>query len=210
VARDYVRQLPTYAAGPVQPNAGLRRLHIDPILLVLLACISGFGLVVLFSAAGSDFDLLKRQGIYLSLGFAVMIVAAQFNLDTYRRWAPAIYLFALLLLILVMLVGTGAKGAQRWLSLGGFRFQPSEIMKLSMPLALAAYLSAVDLPPRLIVIGMALALIGIPALLIGQQPDLGTALLIAVSGFFVLFMAGISWRLLASAVVLVLLSIWPM
>jgi rod shape determining protein RodA len=102
-----------------------------------------------------------------------------------------------------------AKGAQRWLSIGGFRFQPSEIMKLVVPMAVAWYLADRILPPRFKYVIAALVMLGLPALLILQQPDLGTALLIAASGLFVLFMAGIGWRYIVGAVVLAIASAWP-
>jgi rod shape determining protein RodA len=109
-----------------------------------------------------------------------------------------------------MLVGVGAKGAQRWLDLGGFRFQPSEILKLVLPLTIAGYLADRSLPPRLLHICVCLGLIGLPAVLILRQPDLGTALLIAASGLFVLFMAGLGWRYIFGAVALAFASAWPM
>jgi len=210
MARDYVRQLPDSSAGLARRPAGLARWHIDPILLLLLVALSGFGLLVLYSASGSDLDLMRRQVTFLLLGAVTMVVAAQIGLDRYRRWVPLFYLLGLILLVLVMVAGTGAKGAQRWLSVGGFRFQPSEIMKLTVPLTLAAFLGAQGLPPRLPHVGVALALIALPVLLIAQQPDLGTALLIAMSGLFVLFMAGMSWRLIVGTAMVALASIWPL
>jgi len=108
-----------------------------------------------------------------------------------------------------MLVGVGAKGAQRWLEIRGFRFQPSEIMKLMVPMAVAWYLADRILPPRFNAVLIALVLVGIPAVLILQQPDLGTALLIAASGLFVLFVAGIGWRYIFGAVILAVASAWP-
>jgi rod shape determining protein RodA len=208
--RDYVRQLPDSSTALAQRPSGFTRWHIDPVLLLLLITLSGFGLLVLYSASGSDTGLIRRQVTFLLLGTATMVVAAQIGLDRYRRWVPLFYLLGLVLLVLVMVAGTGAKGAQRWLSVGGFRFQPSEIMKLTVPLTLAAFLAARGLPPRLLHVGAALALIAVPALLIGQQPDLGTALLITMSGLFVLFMAGMSWRLIIGTVILALASIWPL
>ena len=115
-----------------------------------------------------------------------------------------------ILLVAVMFAGVGAKGAQRWLEVGGFRFQPSEILKLVLPLTLAWYLADRTLPPRLFHILVCLGILGIPAVLILKQPDLGTALLIAASGLFVLFMAGMGWRYILGAVVLAVASAWPM
>ena len=125
------------------------------------------------------------------------------------RWAPWLYLIGIGTLVAVMLVGVGAKCAQRWLEIGGFRFQPSEIMKLVVPMAVAWYLADRILPPRFFYIMGGLFLLGLPAVLILQQPDLGTALLIAASGVFVLFMAGIGWRYMFGAVGLVVGSAWP-
>jgi rod shape determining protein RodA len=109
----------------------------------------------------------------------------------------------------VLYLGVGAKGAQRWLEISGFRFQPAEIMKLVVPLTLAWYLSERLLPPRFKYVVGSLMLLGLPAVLILRQPDLGTALLIAASGIFVLFMAGIGWRYIVGAVVATAASAWP-
>jgi rod shape determining protein RodA len=138
-----------------------------------------------------------------------MLMAAQIGLQRYERWAPWLYGVGVASLIAVVFVGVGAKGAQRWLEIAGFRFQPAEIMKLVVPLTLAWYLSERILPPRLKYIIGSLVLLGVPAVLILRQPDLGTALLIAASGLFVLFMAGISWRFIFGAVVMAIMSAWP-
>ena len=124
------------------------------------------------------------------------------------RWAPWFYLVGVALLVAVIFVGVGAKGAQRWLDLGGFRFQPAEIMKLAVPMTVGWYLSERILPPRFKYIAASLFIIAIPAVLILRQPDLGTALLIAVSGMFVVFMAGIGWRYIVGAVVVAFASAW--
>jgi rod shape determining protein RodA len=143
------------------------------------------------------------------VGYVIMILGAQVSLQRYMRWAPWLYLLGVGTLLGVMFFGVGAKGAQRWLSIGGFRFQPSEIMKLVVPMAVAWYLADRILPPRFKFVIISLALLGLPALLILQQPDLGTALLIAASGLFVLFMAGIGWRYVFGAVLLAVASAWP-
>jgi rod shape determining protein RodA len=136
-------------------------------------------------------------------------MGAQVSLQQYARWAPWLYLGGVALLVAVILVGVGAKGAQRWLEIGGFRFQPSEIMKLVVPLAVAGFLSGRVLPPRFLYVIGALVLLGLPATLILRQPDLGTALLIAASGLFVMFLAGIGWLYIFGAVVLAVASAWP-
>jgi rod shape determining protein RodA len=159
----------------------------------------GFGLFVLYSASGKDVDYVMRQLVRMVTGFGVLIVLAQVTPRLLIRWAPWLYAISVLLLVAVILVGVGAKGAQRWLALPGFRFQPSEIMKLILPLMVAGYLSVRPLPPSFKHCFIALVLIGVPTVLIMKQPDLGTSLLIAASGVFVLLFSGIRWRYIFSA-----------
>lgn len=207
---DYVRQMPHHGSREMarRPSAALR-FHIDIPLLFLLLLLTGYGLFVLYSASGQNMGAVVRQGRYFALAYVLMILGAQISLQRYARWAPWFYLGGVALLVGVMFAGVGAKGAQRWLDLGGFRFQPSEIMKLALPLAVSWFLADRILPPRFVHILGALAIVGVPALLILQQPDLGTALLVSASGLFVLFMAGIGWRYLFGAVVLAIASAWP-
>tara|TARA_R110001599_G_scaffold351822_1_gene584826 strand:+ start:162282 stop:163424 length:1143 start_codon:yes stop_codon:yes gene_type:complete len=207
---DYLRQMPHQGSADLasRPSA-ISRFHIDIPLLVLLLALTAYGLVVLYSGSGKDMGAVVRQGRYFLLAYVIMFVVAQLSMARIMRWAPWLYAAGLATLVAVMLVGVGAKGAQRWLSLGGFRFQPSEIMKLVLPLTVAWYLADRTLPPRFLHILAALVLIGLPAALILQQPDLGTALLIAASGLFVLFMAGMGWRYIFGAVVVAVASAWP-
>jgi rod shape determining protein RodA len=207
---DYVRQLPHQgSADMARPPSAATRFHIDVPLLLLLTALTLYGLFVLYSASGQDTGAVVRQGRYFVVGYVIMILSAQVSLERYMRWAPWLYLVGIGTLVAVMFFGVGAKGAQRWLSIGGFRFQPSEIMKLVVPMAVAWYLADRILPPRFKYVIAALVMLGLPALLILQQPDLGTALLIAASGLFVLFMAGIGWRYIVGAVVLAIASAWP-
>nr|WP_242634272.1 rod shape-determining protein RodA [Marinobacter salicampi] len=171
--------------------------HLDPILLVLLIGLVGFGLVILYSGGDGRIELVKGQGVRIALAFLVMVVFAQLDPAVYRRWAPWLYLVGMAGLVAVLLTGVGAKGAQRWLALPGLpRFQPSELMKLVVPMMAAWYLSRHFLPPRLSRVALALVLVFIPMGLIVKQPDLGTSLLVVASGVFVVFFAGISWRVL--------------
>jgi len=167
------------------------------------------GLFVLFSASDGDWDTVTRQIRNFVVGFGVLLVVAQVRLDTVQRWAPALYLAALLLLLLIPFFGVGAKGAQRWLSLGFIRFQPSEIMKIAMPLMVAAWVVRHALPPRPSTTVTALLIIALPAIAIATQPDLGTAILVAASGAFVVFMAGVSWWQIISGALAALACIWP-
>lgn len=185
------------------------RLHLDVVLLLPMLAIMTTGLFVLFSASDGDWDTVNRQIRNFVVGFAVLLVVAQFRLDTLQRWAPTLYLGALLLLLLVLFFGVGAKGAQRWLSLGFIRFQPSEIMKIAMPLMVAAWVVRHALPPRPSTTATALLIIVLPAAAIATQPDLGTAILVGASGAFVVFMAGVSWWQIFSGALAALVCIWP-
>lgn len=179
-----------------------QRLHIDfPLFFGILAlCV--IGLVVIYSAGGQDINLVYRQALKLLIALVGMVIVAQLPPAEIARWSFKLYLFGLILLVLVIFYGDVGKGAQRWLDLKIFRFQPSELMKLSVPMMIAFYLADKTLPPRFLRVATVCVLITIPVLLIAKQPDLGTALLVAAAGFSVLFIAGISWRLLISMGVL--------
>lgn len=184
-----------------QPLFGFLRLDL-PLLLGLL-CISGLSLVVLYSASGQDWPTLQKQIVRLSLAYFLMLVVAHIPPSTLRSWSPAIFIVCVLMLVAVLLVGVVGKGAQRWLSLGVIRFQPSEAMKLAAPMMVAWYMSQKPLPPTVWRSVIAMSIVLVPVVLIIKQPDLGTSLLVFAAGFFVLFLAGISWRLLFSVIGLV-------
>lgn len=185
-----------------------QRLHIDvPLLLGLLALL-GVSLVVLYSASGMHIDMLVRQLLRTGMAFVLMIVLAQLHPSFYVRWAPPAFALCIVLLLCVMVFGHIGKGAQRWLDLGFIKFQPSEFLKIIMPMTIAAYLSRQALPPRFKHVVIALVLVLLPTLQIAEQPDLGTAILVSVSGFFVIFLAGINWYLILAAV-LALASFLP-
>lgn len=179
------------------------RLHIDPWLLLLilvLAAVAGF---VLYSASGKSLAMVYRQAMHYAIGLAAMLFVAQLQPRFMERWLPPAYLLSVLLLVAVLLVGTEAKGAQRWLSIPGLlTFQPSEIMKLVMPMSVAWYLGRREMPPRFKHVCICLLIIFIPVLLILKQPDLGTTLLIAASGVFGLLLAGLRWRYILGALLL--------
>ena len=185
------------------------RLRLDVLLLLPMLAIMTTGLFVLFSASDGDWDTVNRQIRNFLIGLAVLMVVAQIRLDTLQRWAPALYLGALFLLLLVPFFGVGVKGAQRWLSLGFIRFQPSEIMKIAMPLMVAAWVVRYALPPRPTTTVTALLIIALPAAAIAIQPDLGTAILVGASGALVVFMAGVSWWQIFFGALAALACIWP-
>jgi len=184
---DFVRRI--QSPGGDRKKSGSA--HIDFPLSTLLIALCGLGLMVLYSAGGQDLAYVKRQATFMVLGFIIMFVVAQFEVRYWEKWAFVFYSLGLLLLIVVLFFGVGAKGAQRWLDIGFTRLQPAEFMKVGVPLMLAAYLSKRFIPPTLKHISWAMVMIMIPAALIMRQPDLGTALLVFVSGFFTLFLAGL-------------------
>ena len=181
----------------------MRKLNLDGQLLGGLLLICGLGLVVLYSAVGEDMGLLLQQCVRLFVAIVAMFVVAQLPPDVLRRWTPWGYLLGLGLLVLVLLLGEVGQGAKRWLDLG-IRFQPSEIMKLAVPMMAAWYLHDRQLPPKIGHMLIVAVLVIVPTALIAMQPDLGTALLIATAGFLVLVLAGMSLWLMA---VLCLMSV---
>jgi rod shape determining protein RodA len=206
---EYSRSLTDSHHGFARSKTPAERLHLDWVLLLPVLLIMVLGLFVLFSASDSDWGTVNRQLRNFIIGFGVLLAVAQVRVDTLQRWAPVLYLAALLLLLLVPFFGVGAKGAQRWLSLGFIRFQPSEIMKIAMPLAVAAWVVRRGLPPRPSVTLAAMVIIVVPAVAIAFQPDLGTAILVAASGFFVVFMSGISGIQILGGALVALAGIWP-
>lgn len=173
----------------------LRRLHIDGPLLGGLLLICGFGLFILYSAVGESNRLLLNQAVRLGVAFIAMIIVAQLPPGFLRRWTPWGYMAGLILLVLVLTKGDVGQGARRWLDLG-IRFQPSEAMKLGVPMMAAWYLHDRSIPPKLGQLATIAVMIVVPTFLIARQPDLGTALLIAASGVIVIVLAGMSFRLM--------------
>lgn len=179
----------------------LQNTHLDGWLMLGLLTLLTVSMIVLYSSGGQDFGLSIRQAIRMSIAFVIMFVIAQIHPDRLRNLAYWAYGFGLLLLVAVLLFGAIGKGAQRWLDLGFMRFQPSEIMKIAVPLLVAAYLSERPLAPSFFRLVMAMVIIAIPTVLIAKQPDLGTALLIASSGLIVIFLAGIPWKVIISFII---------
>jgi rod shape determining protein RodA len=172
------------------------RLHLDAPLLFALISVSILGLMVLYSAGGEDAGLIQRQLARLGIAFAVMFAVAQITPQVLQRVTPWVFVVGILLLLAVLVMGEVSGGAQRWLDLYLIRFQPSEMMKLAVPMMVAWYLADMRLPPNRYHLLAGGVIIAVPVLMIAKQPDLGTSLLIACSGFFVLFLAGLQWRLL--------------
>lgn len=196
--QDFVRSLPQYSG--TTPRARLRQIHLDPLMLLTLAAVIGIGLVVLYSAVDRNMDLFVNQLVRMGIAVMAMVVAAQLPPRFYLRWTPLFYVGGLIMLVLVLLVGVSAKGSQRWLDLPGLpRFQPSELMKVAVPMMVAWYFHDRPLPPRLRDIAAAALIIALPAGFIVVQPDLGTAILVAGAGVAVVLLAGLYWRWVAMA-----------
>ena len=180
--------------------------HLDPYLLLGLAVLSLLGLFILYSASNQNISMVLQQISRLAIAFAVMFVLAQIPPHRYQQWAPWIYLISVIFLVLVLLVGQWDHGARRWLGVGSVRFQPSEVMKISLPMMLAYYLNDHPLPPNIFTSIKTAILFVIPVLLTAREPDLGTAIVILGAGLFILLLAGMSWKLISGLLGLAILS----
>jgi rod shape determining protein RodA len=171
-------------------------LKIDGPLVVGLGLIAAFGLIVLYSASGQSTATVVRTVLRLVLGTVAMLLLARVNPNFLRRSTPWLYVVGVFLLLIVAAFGHTGLGAQRWLNLGLFRFQPSELMKLAVPMACAWYLQERALPPTLLSLVALAGLILLPVGLVALEPDLGTAALIAVAGALVIVLAGLRVRVM--------------
>ena len=183
-------------------------LRVDGPLLVGLGLIAAYGLVVLYSASGQSIRTVSAAGVRLVLGTIAMLALARVSPNFLRRASPWLFLFGTALLLSVDLIGYIGKGAQRWLDLGFIRFQPSELMKLAVPMMCAWYLHERPLPPSLTTLGVLAAMVFIPVALVVEQPDLGTGMLIAVGGLLVIVMAGLQFRIMGALALIGALGAW--
>ena len=208
MSQDFVRRMP-YGSSSLQRKSMIgEKLHLDVALILLLVLICSFGLVVLYSAVGRETAPLMSQLVKIGMATLAMLVMAQIAPVFYLRTAPWLYLLGLVMLVLVLFFGYEVNGSARWLRVPGvFTFQPAEIMKLMVPMILAWYFHDRHLPPRPKHLFWACVMIAIPVVLIGVQPDLGTALLIGAAGLLVILLAGISWRYVFAALGLGLMSL---
>ncbi|MEQ8858449.1 MAG: rod shape-determining protein RodA [Pseudomonadales bacterium] len=196
--QDFVRSLPEYSG--ISARARLRQLHLDPLMLLILAAVVALGLVVLYSAVDRNMALFDNQLLRIGIAVVAMVAAAQFRPRFYLRWTPVFYFLGLLMLVLVLVMGVTVKGSQRWLDLPGLpRFQPSEVMKVAVPMMVAWYFHDRPLPPSFSHLCVALLIIVVPAGCIVLQPDLGTGILVACAGMAVVVLAGLYWKWMAMA-----------
>jgi rod shape determining protein RodA len=186
----------------------LFELRIDGPLVVGLSLIAAYGLVVLYSASGQSMPTVLRTLARLLLGAIAMLLLARINPNFLRRSTPWVYAAGCLLLVVVAAIGHVGMGAQRWLNLGLFRFQPSELMKLAVPMMCAWYLHERALPPSVTSLAAMGTLILVPVALVAMQPDLGTAALIAIGGALVIVLAGLRLRVMAGLLALAAAAAW--
>lgn len=188
---------------PPEPTGGIfQKAHLDLPLLAGLLLLSAVGFIILYSAGGQKMDLVIRQATRLGVAYLTMLFLAQIHPRHLQRHSPLLFIIGIIFLLAVLVTGDIGKGAQRWLNLGFFRFQPSEMIKISTPMMIAWYLAEHRLPPHFKIVAKSCVLIAVPTLLIAKQPDLGTSLLVASSGLAVIFVSGLSWQFLISSLVI--------
>jgi rod shape determining protein RodA len=183
-------------------------LKLDGPLIIGLALVAVYGLIILYSASGQSSPTIYRTLGRLALGTIAMLVLAQVNPNFLRRTSPWLYAIGVFLLFIVYGMGHIGKGAQRWLDLGIIRFQPSELMKLAVPMTVAWFLHDRPLPPRWPTLLLLTAMILLPVGLVAIQPDLGTAALIAIAGALVIVMAGLSVRIMGGLLAIGVAGAW--
>ena len=176
-----------------------RALNLDVPLTLGLLALCAIGLMVVYSAGGASTDLVLRQATRMSIAFAAMVALANVPPHILRLWTPFLFGIGVALLLVVDIAGVVGKGAQRWLDLGFIRFQPSEMMKIVVPMTVAWYLHEKPLPPTFGQVLMSFGIVGVPVVMTAIQPDLGTALLIAAAGVFAVYCSGILWRYIIGA-----------
>jgi len=174
---------------------------LDLPLITAILMLLGLSVIVIYSAGSENTALLTRQSLRICFAIILMLVFCRVSSYSLMRWSPYVYGLGLILLFVVLGFGIIGKGAQRWIDLGFFRFQPAEIMKLAVPMMVAWVMTRSTLPPRLPYLIVSVVIVLLPTVLVVLQPDLGTAILIASTGVIVIFLAGVGWRLILSVTV---------
>ncbi len=200
---DFVRRIQSLGDRSDEKNL----LELDYFLIAILLSLCSVGVLIIYSAAGQDTFFVKRQLLFIAVGFGLMCIMAHLSPRVWDRWAPFLYAVGIVLLGMVLAFGVEANGARRWLNLGFTRLQPSELMKVVVPLMISSYISRNSIPPTFKTILVSIMLILLPVLLVINQPDLGTALLIFISGLIVLFLSGIGRSYIISGFILALAAI---
>lgn len=207
INQDFIRQSSGLDSHKSNVRSFWRLVHTDPPLLAGIILLCMFGLLVLWSASDRNVAMVQRQALIMTAGVFVMFAVAQFNVHFFRSWAPTMYAAGVGLLGVVLVIGVEENGAKSWLDLPGLpSFQPSELMKFIVPLLMAWYLASRPLPPRFKHLFWSAVMILVPAALIVVQNDMGTALMVIMSGVFVVLLAGISWRIVISGFIALMLA----
>ncbi|AKC32210.1 peptidoglycan glycosyltransferase MrdB [Candidatus Pantoea carbekii] len=178
------------------------RIHIDPIFISIIITLLIYSMIITWSASGQNLYMMQRKTIQIITGLVIMLAISQLPPRIYENWAPYLYTLCIILLITVDAFGHISKGARRWLDVGLIRFQPSELAKIVVPLMVSRFINRHVCPPTTKNTWITLIIIFIPVLLVAAQPDLGTAVLITASGLFVLFLSGISWKMISITLIL--------
>lgn len=200
-----------YHTIEVKPKGLLAFFHLDTVLTFLISMLALFSIAVLWSASNHNTAYITSQALKIAAGFVIMVFIAFLPPERLKQLTPIIYIVALLLLLAVIFIGIEANGAYRWIDLKLFRFQPSEIAKLAVPMMVAYYLHKRKIPPTFFNVIGSLLLIALPVTLIFLQPDLGTAIIVLFSGIIVLFLGGLQWRYILIAfglIAIALPSLW--
>lgn len=200
-----------YHTIEVKPKGLLAFFHLDTVLTFLISMLALFSIAVLWSASNHNTAYITSQALKIAAGFVIMVFIAFLPPERLKQLTPIIYIVALLLLLAVIFIGIEANGAYRWIDLKLFRFQPSEIAKLAVPMMVAYYLHKRKIPPTFFNVIGSLLLIALPVSLIFLQPDLGTAIIVLFSGIIVLFLGGLQWRYILIAfglIAIALPSLW--
>lgn len=200
-----------YHTIEVKPKGLLAFFHLDTVLTFLISMLALFSIAVLWSASNHNTAYITSQALKIAAGFVIMVFIAFLPPERLKQLTPIIYIVALLLLLAVIFIGIEANGAYRWIDLKLFRFQPSEIAKLAVPMMVAYYLHKRKIPPTFFNVIGSLLLIALPVALIFLQPDLGTAIIVLFSGIIVLFLGGLQWRYILIAfglIAIALPSLW--
>lgn len=196
-----------YHTIEVKPKGLLAFFHLDTVLTFLISMLALFSIAVLWSASNHDTAYITSQALKIIAGFVMMVIIAFIPPERLKQLTPIIYVAALLLLLAVIFIGIEANGAYRWIDLKLFRFQPSEIAKLAVPMMVAYYLHKTKIPPTFLNVIGSLLLIALPVALIFLQPDLGTAIIVLFSGIIVLFLGGLQWRYILIAFGIIAIAI---
>ena len=200
---DFVRRIQSLGDRSDEKNV----LELDYFLIAILLSLCSVGILIIYSATGQDTFFVKRQLLFIAFGFVLMCIMANLSPRVWDRWALFLYAIGIVSLGMVLAFGVEANGAKRWLNLGFTRLQPSELMKVAVPLMISSYISRNSIPPTFKTILVSIMLILLPVLLVINQPDLGTALLIFISGLIVLFLSGIGRSYIISGFILALAAI---